>query len=86
MEVDSTDALNPGSRDVRLSIRLKTTGKPDWDLIRKGYSAGSGSLYKVEVPVDRAGERSSHRGLHDGAGRPGPVRLAAAHGSPARTP
>jgi hypothetical protein len=51
MEIDSTDALNPGGRDVRLSIRLKTTGKPDkpdWDLIRKGYSASSGSLYNVE--------------------------------------
>lgn len=51
MEIDSTDALNPGGRDVRLSIRLKTTGKPDkpdWDLIRKGYSAGSGTLYNVE--------------------------------------
>jgi hypothetical protein len=39
--VPSADALNPGSRDIRLTIYIKTTHRPDtpdWDLFRKGYA------------------------------------------------
>lgn len=47
--------LDPGKRDFRLTVSLKTSKaptRPDWDLIRKGYSDGSDSLYKVEYWPD----------------------------------
>lgn len=49
--VESTEALNPGARDFRMSVQMRTTkrpDKPDWDLIRKGTANGSSTQYKVE--------------------------------------
>ena len=50
--VPSVPALNPGSRNVRVTIRVNTTSTPatpDFDLIRKGYYySSSGGEWKVE--------------------------------------
>ena len=52
ISVSNSARLNPGSRNVRISINLKTTETPnsgDWSLIRKGYAAsGTGQQFKVE--------------------------------------
>lgn len=50
--VPSASSLNPGSRNIAITVHLKTTGLPpsggDWDVIRKGYFETSGGEFKVE--------------------------------------
>jgi PKD repeat protein len=53
VSVPSSSDLNPGSSDITVTIRLRTTGTPppspvDWDLIRKGNYDTSGGEYKME--------------------------------------
>jgi hypothetical protein len=71
--VPSVDALNPGSRDIRLTIYLKTVHKPDsvdWDLFRKGYAQRSPGRYKMEYqPTGQAGCDFADRAEVHGAGR-----------------
>lgn len=53
--VPSADTLDPGARDVRISLWIKTSDKPetpDWDLVKKGYAAESPGYYKVEYQPD----------------------------------
>jgi hypothetical protein len=53
--VPSADALNPGDRDIRISLWIKTGDRPespDWDLVKKGYAAESPGHYKVEYQPD----------------------------------
>ena len=54
VSVPSTNALNPGSANITLTVRLKTTDVPppapgDYDLIRKGTYAPTISEYKMEL-------------------------------------
>jgi hypothetical protein len=54
VSVPSSSDLNPGSRNVTISIAMKTTSRPppeDWDLIRKGLASDSGE-FKVEYYPD----------------------------------
>jgi hypothetical protein len=49
--VASASDLNPGSKDITITIHLKATSvpdKPDWDLIRKGKADTSGGEWKME--------------------------------------
>jgi hypothetical protein len=49
--VQPDDDLNPGDRDIRISLWLKTTdtpARPDWDLVKKGYAEESPGHYKME--------------------------------------
>lgn len=51
VSVPSAGDLNPGSANVTITIRLKSTSvpaTPDWDLIRKGYYTTPGGEYKTE--------------------------------------
>jgi hypothetical protein len=71
--VPSVDALNPGSRDIRLTIYNKTTRRPntpDWDLFRKGYAYKSPGRYKMECqPSGQASCDFADRAESHGAGR-----------------
>jgi hypothetical protein len=71
--VPSVDALNPGSRDIRLTIYMKTSHKPDrpdWDLFRKGYAYRSPGRYKIEYqPTGRASCDFADTAYSHGAGR-----------------
>lgn len=71
--VRSVDALNPGPRDIRLTVWMKTRDKPDrsdWDLFRKGYAYRSPGRYKVEYqPTGRASCDFADRAQSHGAGR-----------------
>lgn len=71
--VRSVDALNPGSRDIRLTIYIKTTHRPDtpdWDLFRKGYAYKSPGRYKMEYqPTGQASCDFADRAESHGAGR-----------------
>jgi hypothetical protein len=71
--VPSADALNPGSRDIRLTIYIKTTHRPDtpdWDLFRKGYAYKSPGRYKMEYqPTGQASCDFADRAESHGAGR-----------------
>jgi hypothetical protein len=54
VSVPSANDLNPGTANIALTLRLKTTAIPaappaDFDLIRKGTFAPSASEYKVEL-------------------------------------
>jgi hypothetical protein len=72
-EVPSVDALNPGSRDIRLTIYIMTTRRPktpDWDLFRKGYAYKSPGRYKMEYhPSGQASCDFADRAESHGAGR-----------------
>jgi hypothetical protein len=49
--VPSDRDLNPGGRNITITLRLRTTEAPpdpDWDLIRKGEYTTSGGEYKME--------------------------------------
>ena len=49
--VPSANDLNPGSANLTVTLRMKTTKKPstpDWDLIRKGQYTTSGGEFKME--------------------------------------
>jgi len=49
--VPSAGDLNPGTRDITITISLKATSvprKPDWDVIRKGKFDSSGGEWKME--------------------------------------
>ena len=51
VSVPSASDLNPGSKDITITIRLKATSvpkKPDWDLIRKGKYDTKGGEWKME--------------------------------------
>jgi hypothetical protein len=52
VSVPSNANLNPGSRNVTVTIRMNTTRRPtgtgDFDLIRKGYYSSAGGEWKVE--------------------------------------
>lgn len=51
VSVPSAADLNPGSADLTVTIRLKTTSvpaTPDWDLIRKGFYTTAGGEFKME--------------------------------------
>ena len=51
VSVPSAADLNPGSKDITITIHLKTTSapaSPDWDLIRKGLYTTSGGEFKME--------------------------------------
>jgi hypothetical protein len=51
VSVSNSARLNPGTRNVRISISLKTTYAPnsgDWSIIRKGYYASGDGQFKVE--------------------------------------
>jgi len=56
--VPSAGDLNPGSKDIMITLYLKATSvpsKPDWDLIRKGTSETSGGEWKMEYqPTGKA--------------------------------
>lgn len=54
VSVPSATDLNPGTKNITITTRLKTTSAPpglpaDFDLIRKGTYAPSASEYKVEL-------------------------------------
>jgi hypothetical protein len=49
------DGVTFGEQDLRLSVQVQTTGrpdKPDWDLIRQGFSGKTDTLFKVEYMPD----------------------------------
>jgi hypothetical protein len=51
VSVPTAPDLNPGSANITITIRLKTTSvpaTPDWDLIRKGFYTTTGGEFKVE--------------------------------------
>jgi Concanavalin A-like lectin/glucanases superfamily len=51
VSVPSSSDLNPGSSNITITLRLKTTSapaSPDWDLIRKGLYTSSGGEFKME--------------------------------------
>jgi concanavalin A-like lectin/glucanase superfamily protein len=51
VSVPSAAALNPGSKNITITIRMNTTSvpaTPDWDLIRKGLFTSAGGEYKIE--------------------------------------
>jgi hypothetical protein len=51
VSVPSSNALNPGSSNITITIHLKTTKVPamaDWDVIRKGRSTTTGGNFKME--------------------------------------
>ena len=52
--VKSSNSLNPGSANIRLTVHVKFSKVPsksvgDYDLIRKGLSSTSGGDYKMEI-------------------------------------
>jgi hypothetical protein len=54
VKVPSSNSLNPGSANIRLTLHVKFTKPPsttvgDYDLIRKGLSTSGGGDYKAEV-------------------------------------
>jgi hypothetical protein len=51
VSVPSAADLNPGSSNISITIRMKTTEVPppeDWDLIRKGLNTSVGGQWKLE--------------------------------------
>jgi hypothetical protein len=51
VSVPSASDLNPGSKNLTVTIHLKTTSAPatpDWDVIRKGLYTTPGGEYKME--------------------------------------
>jgi hypothetical protein len=51
VSVPSASDLNPGSKNITITLHLKTTSKPakpDWDLIRKGVYSSTSGEYKME--------------------------------------
>jgi hypothetical protein len=51
VSVPSASDLNPGSRNISITLHLKATSvpaSPDWDLIRKGLYETSGGEFKME--------------------------------------
>lgn len=69
------DGVTFGDQDLSLSVQVQTTDrpdKPDWDLIRQGFSASSSTLFKVEYMPDG-------RAICDFTGADGKAK---AHGGP----
>ena len=56
--VPSAGDLNPGSKNITITIHVKATSvpkKPDWDLMRKGKVDTSGGEWKIEYqPTGKA--------------------------------
>jgi hypothetical protein len=77
-DVPGGGTLVPGTRNVTLSIRMKTSYKPpstveDWDLFRKGLYS-SGSEYKMEYyPSGQAGCAFRGSSAYTGEHPAGPV-------------
>ena len=79
VSVPSDSDLNPGTKDIVITIHLKTTSvpaKPDWDLIRKGKYTSKGGEFKMEYqPTGKAscGFKGSSQGGNKGSLSAGPA-------------
>jgi hypothetical protein len=65
--VPDDPSLDPGSKDITISLQVKFTQKPsravhDYDVVRKG---GNGQLYKVEVSPQGRARCSFHGSAHN---------------------
>lgn len=56
--VPSSSSLNPGSADVRVTVRMRFDEVPgkDYDVIRKGLGDTEGGQYKMQVAPNSTGE------------------------------